>query len=92
MEQNLELAPYITYISREIALCGVQTCNMSLVLILLSTMVQLKDLTLERALDSQICLSRLKEVLFKLGIEEYDSPGNTVEGSRDQETKIFYLD
>ena len=53
-----KLAPHITPMSGEIALCGLRTYNISLALILLSTIVQIKDLTFEGALDFQMGLLR----------------------------------
>lgn len=43
----------------EVALCSLQMCSMSLVLILLSTTVQIKELTLQGALVFEgICQGR----------------------------------
>ena len=60
-DTNSEPALHITYISKERALRGLQTCNLSLMLIIiiiLSIAVQIKDLMLEGALDLHKGLSR----------------------------------
>ena len=67
--------------------------NISLVLILLSTAVQIKDLTFEGALDFQMGLSRQKGVLFKEWVRNWKEDLPTKKKlQRIQETNTFYLE
>ena len=58
--------------------------NMSLVLILLNTTVQIKDSTLERALDCQKAYQGGKRLYSKYENSKKDLQENTPVGSRDQ--------